>query len=589
MPATGVSFGPSVCSIGVTDAGATTSSPDVELPLSGTGLTQLVLTKYGTDAHVWLPGIGYLNGLQAANFIDSAGTQAGLVDNPVGLAMDAQASLGPELVVNGGFDSATGWTLAQPTSGLSTISGGVLTLQTLDGSYTAATQVVPAVIGKTYLMSITCSSVSGSNPEFSLAASNTATGSVAIRAAGSYTVFVVATNINMVVEIKRSGTSANGSAVFDNISAKEVTGAITATQATTANKPILRRGAVNLLTYSEQFNDLTWTKAAVSIAANDTTSPNGTQTADKMIEDLSLANHEIAQSGIPAYTTATMSVYAKYAGRKYFAVEKSGWGATVFDLLNGTIFSGTGTITPVGNGWFRCTGYYIASPSQTVIYINLRDDAGDKTYTGDGTSGIYIWGAQLERGSTANQYIPTTTAAASSSAGDYYWEFDGVNDSLALSAAPFQMADDHCVVAGANAVAGAAATIFSIGNTASNNDVIAMDYTSNFFRVWWRDTALTVESLASPTTRNQQILVGSMRKTGNTKIGRINGSQYGTGSIVMGSTTLNTSAIGVFSRTTLSAYMTGSIYPVIAIKGTVSDADLLILERWVGQMSDVSI
>jgi hypothetical protein len=67
-----------------------------------------ILRKYGADAHVYLPGIGTVSGLTAGNYLDSAGTTAATVDNPVGLSLDAlQAmTLGAELVVNGDNESA---------------------------------------------------------------------------------------------------------------------------------------------------------------------------------------------------------------------------------------------------------------------------------------------------------------------------------------------------------------------------------------------------------------------------------------------------------------------------------------------------
>lgn len=48
-----------------------------------------ILARYGADAHLWMPGLGYVNGVQAGNWIDAAGTQAALVDSPVGRIYDS--------------------------------------------------------------------------------------------------------------------------------------------------------------------------------------------------------------------------------------------------------------------------------------------------------------------------------------------------------------------------------------------------------------------------------------------------------------------------------------------------------------------
>ena len=84
---------------------------------------------------------------------------------------------------------------------------------------------------------------------------------------------------------------------------------------------------------------------------------------------------------------------------------------------DGTDFTAiSGTIKHVGNGWYRCsvTALKGSTNNVTKLDISVRDNSFAEA--GDGTSGIYVWGAQLEVGSYATSYIPTTTAAATRSA-----------------------------------------------------------------------------------------------------------------------------------------------------------------------------
>jgi hypothetical protein len=94
-------------------------------------------------------------------------------------------------------------------------------------------------------------------------------------------------------------------------------------------------------------------------------------------------------------------------------------GAT-FDIINGTISnvanSGNGTgasaqIQNIGNGWYRCSVSGKPNTSGTAAGLGLYLDNGTTTvYTGDGQSGLLVWGAQLEEGLIANNYVPTTTS-----------------------------------------------------------------------------------------------------------------------------------------------------------------------------------
>jgi len=172
----------------------------------------------------------------------------------------------------------------------------------------------------------------------------------------------------------------------------------------------------NLLTYSEQFDNAAWTKLQSSVTANSATAPDGTTTADSLIEDSSTNTHLVLQipSGVSANTVFTMSVYVKPNGRNWIRlVENNGSGiAAYFDIQNGalgTVLGGTTAISSVGNGWYRCSIRGTTGAAQTSINFNIRlaNANGGESYTGNGTSGVFIWGAQVELG-TSTDYQPIT-------------------------------------------------------------------------------------------------------------------------------------------------------------------------------------
>lgn len=179
----------------------------------------------------------------------------------------------------------------------------------------------------------------------------------------------------------------------------------------------------NILLQSQDFST-TWTNQRSSESVNVTIAPDGTLTADKLIEDSTATNtHYLEQSvSFTAGYIYTFSCYLKAAERTWakFVFSSTAFGSAVYCNFNltsgvvGTPHAGAISygIESVGNGWYRC---YVAAVCTTTIsaIVAIRTSTGDEgdSYTGNGTSGLYVWGAQLNRGFNLSPYIATTTAA----------------------------------------------------------------------------------------------------------------------------------------------------------------------------------
>lgn len=200
----------------------------------------------------------------------------------------------------------------------------------------------------------------------------------------------------------------------------DVVRATTATRVNSAG--LIEVVSRNLITYSEQIDNADWVKTNLTITANATNAPNGTLTAEKLIPTVTNDLHITESSVVPFVSgnSYTFSFYAKRAENNFIQITASSSLLSTranFNLLNGTlgtVDSGiTATITLIDNDWYRCTASFVASATgnfrMILSNITASTSARFATFAGNGTSGVFVWGFQVDNGSTATEYFPTTT------------------------------------------------------------------------------------------------------------------------------------------------------------------------------------
>ena len=344
-------------------------------------------------------------------------------------------SYGNELVTNGNGTTTAGWT----TSGAAifTSDGSEFFVgRNGSGVTQGARQAGILTTGKVY--KVTADIISLTNT-FSIYM-----GAATVEAEAKFTVvglgqvrYVTATGADLFIQATAAG---GATATIDNISVKEVLydqpdGTLQLFNSP-ANVPrieydatgavkglLIEEARTNLLPYSLLAHGSGWTQQYATLTLGATTAPDGTSKASSLVESTSTSKHQCYSTGIVTGVTTTYSIWIKANTRSEILVSFATAGqakGAFFNLLTGevgTVYSGySASIVEGVDGWYRCSVTFTPSSSGTYYPAVMMSVSEGSSYTGDGTSGIYLWGAQVEAGSFPSSYIPTTGSTATRAA-----------------------------------------------------------------------------------------------------------------------------------------------------------------------------
>ena len=547
----------------------------------------------------------------ATLFQDSAGTTpVTAVEQPVGLQLDLSKGLvlGPELVTNGDFSNGTtGWTAA--TSTLSVVSGELIVTATSNSSYPKAYRDFSCVVGKIYEVSATARVIS-SPSRAGLSIVNVGgvfVGPEASTASPTNTTIkfiFTATSTTHYVAVSAAGAtpaSTGNTFAFDNISVKELPGNHRF-QTTSANRPVVS-ARVNLLTKTEQFDDAVWVKYQASVAANSTVSPDGTTTADSLINDGTNNFHGLRNAPFAAFSSpVTHSVYAKAGTLSNISLSLTSanpyttdGAVATFDLTAGTVSKTAGpayvssTITSVGNGWYRCS---LTASNASLIYgwtwLNSTNNPtyagfGYETFAGTAGQTVYLWGADLRPtniGVNLPPYQRVNTSTDYDSTGfPVYIKPNGSNQFMQTNSINFSATDKMTVWQGVRKLSDASnAVLLELGVGGSTGgfsmfapvspDLYAWLGNGNIYSFATQAARTTSSSYNAP---NTSVITGLGNISGDLNTLRINGAQVATATGDQGTGNYGNFSAYFYARTGTAVFFNGHDYGSIA-RGAASTA-----------------
>ena len=371
-----------------------------------------------------------------------------------------------------------------------------------------------------------------------------------------------------------------------------------------ANFPVLS-ARYNLLTKTEQFDDAAWSKVgAQAITANAIAAPDGTQSADKLRPSAVSDLQAVYQVSTFTATSYTISISAKAAEYSWLFIRVDGVanGYVWFNLGNGTVgttaANRTPTISSQGNGWYRCTVSWVSIGGSGNVLIGASNADNVNTFAGDGTSGIYIWGADLRVANDAlNQpaYQRVNTSTDYDTAGfKPYLRFNGTNQWLQTNSIDFTYGDKMFVSAGVRKLSDAAFRIIAeISPVVDlNNGAMAIGASIGGAQRWvsaLRGTSLAYYEPATYAAPDTNVLATSFDIAGagisSEIVPRVNGviEQDNPFGASAGTGNFGNYPLYIGARAGTTAWFNGRLYQMVVAGKQASAAEITSTETYLNQ------
>jgi hypothetical protein len=332
---------------------------------------------------------------------------------------------------------------------------------------------------------------------------------------------------------------------------------------------LIEESRTNLMLQSQAIDQSPWavsqlnttgTPAYIDVAA----SPDGTQNADKLIPNTVSTQHYAQQAITLANNTVyALTVYAKaselIAIRLSLGTKAGAFPGAYFNLSTGVVTNEVSSpvstsITPVGNGWYRCTVVANSGTGGTAPQLRIWAISGVNTisFAGNDSDGVLVWGAQVEAGAFATSYIPTTTTSLTRNAdavtmtgtnfSDWYNASEGaisvtlqslpnagtsvsravcINDGTANNSLISAWVNASTTMRSRLVVGGATQFQFTGAVDPTNKNTICTAYKENNFAASFNGAAALTDAAGSLGTPNQLAISGDGTGTTNVYCGHI--------------------------------------------------------------------